>query len=922
VNRFATLCLAVVFIFTGVPVIAGSLTPDLKEAILSADPGDLLPVVVLMEEFPARDERLAAVRGFNREDRRAHVVSAMQDLAGRSQKQVRTLLAAEPQESRNVRVLWGINGVALDATPRVLDLLAALPEVRWILHDSRTGRPATGMGATGPTGGDASGPNPEAAVRGEVIAMGARQVWDELGYTGAGVIVAVLDSGIDRDHPDLADHIWTNLGELPDNGLDDDGNGYIDDTWGWDLCQDDNTPTVGSHGTQVAGQVAGDGTNGTVTGMAPDVELMSLDIGCSPEDTLAWEAEASDYAIANGAHIISMSYAWLWTDPPYYTAWRRQSDTELAAGVIRVNAGGNEGGDFTSPVPYNIVAPANCPPPWLHPDQTLVGGVSSTIAVGNISYGTDLIMSHSSRGPSAWEDITIHTNPNYPFPIAPEYMDYPYEDGVHMGLLKPDISAYGNGTYSTCPGNSYCQFSGTSSATPHVSGVLALMLQSNPEATPAELTEAILTSAEHRGDPGKNNVYGVGLVQAYEAVTAIESGVLYDSHTIDDTAEGNGDLAFDPGERVVMPITVQSRTDVPVEGLEAILSTTTPGVTIHNRHATYSTVPARGIAISSAPHYSLTVAPGACSTVIVFDLELRYQGKVRRSTFPVRIGDETPAMFLEDDFETDLGWSSDPGVTTQGAFVREDPIGVLDSLSRLANPEDDTSDPGVTCWVTGNGELNGRKDEDNNDVDGGAVTLLSPPFGEPHILALDLSYDRWYYDVDGGNSFRAEVSTDGGLGWTLLEEIPYGAGGWENHAFDLLALVTPSDDMRLRFVVTDDGTDDPVEGAIDEVVISGTWVDCEGYTPDPALAPYPVGDTLAVDKDPNGHAVLTWGAPPVDGGHDTATIYRVDRETAPSVPFTEAGSATVTRWVDIDALGATEPYYYLVRAENAGGGSD
>jgi hypothetical protein len=188
------------------------------------------------------------------------------------------------------------------------------------------------------------------------------------------------------------------------------------------------------------------------------------------------------------------------------------------------------------------------------------------------------------------------------------------------------------------------------------------------------------------------------------------------------------------------------------------------------------------------------------------------------------------------------------------------------------------------------------------------------------MLSLDLSYDRWYYDVDGGNSFLAEVSNDGGLAWTPLEEIFYGTGGWVTQTYDLFALFPPTDDMRLRFVVTDDGTDDPVEGAIDEVVLTGKWIDCEDYTPPETIPPYPVGDTLLVDKDPNGHAVLTWDAPPVDGGHDAATVYRIDRETTPSVPFTEDGSATITLWMDVDALGSTESFYYLVRAENASGG--
>jgi hypothetical protein len=645
---------------------------------------------------------------------------------------------------------------------------------------------------------------------------------------------------------------------------------------------------------------------------------MALGIDC---DTPSVGWEASDYAIAHGAHIITQSYSWWWTDQPDYEGFRRQTDVELAAGVIHANSAGNHGADLTTyPIPYNISTPANCPAPWIHPDQTLVGGVSSIIGVGDISFNTDVIASHSSLGPAAWEDIRANTDPEYPYPMAPEYQDYPYANGAQMGLIKPDISAYGQGTTTTCPGAYYCSFSGTSSATPHVSGTLALMLQANQGASPAELAETIMTTAEHRGDPGKNNVYGVGLVQAYAAVSAVESGVLYASHAIDDGDAGNGDLMLDPGERVEMQITVESRADAAIEDLEGILSTSTPGVTIHNQHAAYPGLPVHGMVTSNAPHYSLTIDPDACSTVIAFDLELRYGGEIRRSTFEIRVGEPEAVTLLDDDFESDLGWSTDPGTATQGFWVREDPIGVLDGQNRLSNPEDDTSEPGVTCWVTGNGLLSGRKDENNNDVDDGQVTLMSPPFGLAHMLSLDLSYDRWFYDVESGNSLTAEVSNDGGFNWTTVEHLIFGYGGWVANTVDLFALIPPTDDMRLRFVVEDDYTDDPVEGAVDEVRVEGVWVNCQPHDPPAVLPPNPVGDTLLVHVDPRGHAVLTWVAPPVDAGHDAATIYRIERTASPAGSFSEVGSATVTHWVDVDALGATEPYYYRVRAENAGGG--
>ena len=101
--------------------------------------------------------------------------------------------------------------------------------------------------------------------------------------------------------------------------------------------------------------------------------------------------------------------------------------------------------------------------------------------------------------------------------------------------------------------------------------------------------------------------------------------------------------------------------------------------------------------------------------------------------------------------------------------------------------------------------------------------------------------------------------------------------------------------------------------------VSGTWVDCQAYTPPAASRPNPVGNTLRLAKDAAGHAVLTWTAPPVDAGHGAATLYRVVRASAPQGPWTEVGSATSTRWVDVDALSAPDSYHYRVTAENSGG---
>jgi len=893
--------------------IAGTLSPKLEDALLHMTPDELVPVVLMMERAPVDDALRSSLTGLNRAQRRTAAVAAYRRTAAESQAPVRALMATLADVSEP-RVLFGINGLAFEASPASIRRLAAMTGVHRALLDRGGGHLDIQQTASG------DGPNPDASIAPELTAMGAPEVWQQLGYTGVGVLVAIIDTGVDRTHPDLEDHIWTNPGEIPANGVDDDGNGYIDDTWGWEFCDDHNDPSIGSHGTQVAGQVAGDGTNGTVTGMAPDAELMALGIDCDTP-SLSWAA--SDYAIAEGADIISQSYSWWWTDVPDYEVFRRQTDAELAAGVIHSQSAGNHGGNPLYPVPYNVSTPANVPAPWVHPDQ-VAGGVSSTIGVANISWSNDTIAASSSQGPSAWEEIQTHTDPAYPHSLPPEYLDYLHANGASPGLIKPDISAYGNGTTSTCPGPFYCGFSGTSSAQPHVAGTLALMLSANPEATPAELTEVLLTTAEHRGDPGKNNVYGVGLVQALPAVQTIETGVLYDSHTFDDGALGNGDLSLDPGERLTMSVTVRSVTsDAAIHDLHGVLTTSTPGVTIHESLATFPTLPALEIVTSDSPHFIFTVDPSICATLVTFDLELRFGTSARRTTLDVRVGEETPVTLLDNDFESNQGWNAtDDGVATRGFWVREDPEGTTDSQSRLVNPEDDvTAAPGTTCWVTGNGQLNGPNNENNNDVDDGAVTLTSPAFGVPHLLSFELMYDRWYYDPGNTtfDTFDAEISNDGGQSWTTLESVLFDFGTWEHRAYDLTPILPPSDDMLLRFIVSDGGSDGTVEGAVDEVRVTGNRVECEDYLPPLLQAPNPVGDSLLLSKHAAGHLVLSWDAPVVDAGHDAPTLYRIETAATPVATFVETGSATSTLWIQVDGLIAPGVEHFLVRGENSGG---
>jgi subtilisin family serine protease len=106
----------------------------------------------------------------------------------------------------------------------------------------------------------------------------AAEAWDSFTGNSNDIIIGVIDTGIDYLHPDLTGNIWTNAGEIPENGIDDDGNGFVDDYYGWDFAYDDNDPMDGnSHGTHCSGMIAAKGNNGVgVCGVIWNSRVMAI----------------------------------------------------------------------------------------------------------------------------------------------------------------------------------------------------------------------------------------------------------------------------------------------------------------------------------------------------------------------------------------------------------------------------------------------------------------------------------------------------------------------------------------------------------------------------------------------------------------------------------------------------------------------
>ncbi|MCC5663075.1 S8 family serine peptidase [Nostoc sp. CHAB 5784] len=266
----------------------------------------------------------------------------------------------------------------------------------------------------------------------------APEVWAQ-GYTGKGVVVAVVDTGVDYNHEDLKNNIWTNTKEIVGNGIDDDGNGYIDDNYGWNFSdKNNNTLDNNGHGTHVSGTIAGENNNYGVTGIAYNAKIMPVKVlNESGSGSYSSISKGIRYAVDNGANVINLSLGGASSNRTLESAINYAS----SKGVIVVMAAGNDGDSS--------------------PDYPARYAYKSGIAVGAVDKNNNM-PDFSNR--SGTDEIAYVTAP-----------------GVKV--------------YSSVANNQYATYSGTSMAAPHVAGVVALMLSANPNLTNAQVRQIVAETA-------------------------------------------------------------------------------------------------------------------------------------------------------------------------------------------------------------------------------------------------------------------------------------------------------------------------------------------------------------------------------------------------------------------------------------------
>lgn len=289
------------------------------------------------------------------------------------------------------------------------------------------------------------------------------RLWD-MGITGKlSTLIAVIDTGVDFTHPDLAANIFTNAGEVAGNGKDDDNNGFVDDVHGYDFANNKgNGMDDHYHGTHCAGTIAGVGNNGTgVAGVNWNASVLPVKfLAADGSGTLEHAVQAIQYATLMKANVMSNS----WGGGGFSQALKDAIQEASNKGIVFVAAAGNDSSN-------NDAAPT-------YPASYDVPNVIAVAAIDNL------------------EKKAYFTN---------------------YGAKSVHVAAPGVNIYSTAPNNSYKVLSGTSMATPHVSGIVGLLLSHEPTLTPTDVRERLVKTSVRATELKKVSL-SKGRVSAYNAV--------------------------------------------------------------------------------------------------------------------------------------------------------------------------------------------------------------------------------------------------------------------------------------------------------------------------------------------------------------------------------------------------------------------
>lgn len=482
---------------------ADKIAPKLRDALnrQSSDDTARVPVILMLAEqadLAGLDADIVRA-GLDRAQRAPVVIDALRSLASRSQVDLADALEnwRATGAVERYRPFWLVNAFAISASPGVIEALAARADVGRLYLDGR-------LELDEPVD---QGPAPQ-RIPGQaedgLKAVRANALWD-LGYTGAGVLVMNIDTGVDATHPAIADR-WYGLegGPVSEAWFDPAGAGCATP------CDYDD-PGHGTHtmGVMVGLEAATADTIGVAFG-AQWIAAATIDVAW-PEAHTSYSLAAFEWAVDPSpgssqrppADVINCS----WWDPdlpegddcgPNGTYWAAIDAFEATGGAVVFSAG--NGGPYASSIT---------------PPKNRAATPVNILATGNINPHDPSfpIMYSSSRGPSDCDEAVI----------------------------KPEIVAPGGGIRSCIPGN-YWSMTGTSQASPHVCGVIALLMEAFPWATGTQIKLALIATARDLGASGEDNTYGHGLIDAEAAYY-----FLHDATSVVEQVYAPGGASLGPG---------------------------------------------------------------------------------------------------------------------------------------------------------------------------------------------------------------------------------------------------------------------------------------------------------------------------------------------------------------------------------------
>ena len=610
---------------------AALIEPQLEAKLSGAAPDQKFKVIVYLKEQPDYEGFLRMYPAKSHRSRQVlkSFFQSVKDLANRTQPAVVARL--EALGITKYKRFWIRNMIAFEATAEQIRALASDPNIDRIAEDKQIFLKPLAR------------PRDPADITPDAVAWGVRKimadsVWINLGIDGSGVLVGSMDSGVMASHPAL--------------------NGKVV-LW-YDAYGGSSTPTDESscyyHGTHTTGTILGGDGLGSFSediGVAPGAHIAMVRIfggsGCGTYLSTIHDGfqMITSWKVDSGYNIVAVNNSWgsssttsteFWDD---VLAWR-------SANIIPVFSIGNSGpGGGTAGTPGNF--------------PTVIG-------VGATD-NSDNIANFSSRGPA---------------PNSSPWNNTSYWPRSDWNYIKPNISAPGVNVYSSYGSSGYTTMDGTSMASPHVTGAIALLFQRNSSLDFSTVYNLLLDYSDHYGDCASypNNNCGWGRLNVWNAIqhvpTTTDPYLVANSITVDDAA-GNNNGIMDPGETVDIIVALQNTGGADANSTSATLSTSSPYVTITDNSSFYGTIAVSSTVDNSSDPFTVQVSPTALVGMSVpFEMYVTANGGSYVDTIRFNLTIGTPIDLITIDTGTatlsisattgGIGWDS-PDHTSGVGFI-------------------------------------------------------------------------------------------------------------------------------------------------------------------------------------------------------------------------------------------------------------